>query len=58
MRKEGKQRMEYKYKKMLPIQYAISQLLIVRSGLHLVTYLDVGNFCDKRTEKALHEIRL
>ena len=32
-------------------QYAISQLWIVRSGLHLVTYLDVGNFCDKRTEK-------
>ena len=25
-------------------QYAISQLQIVRSGLHLVTYLDVGNF--------------
>ena len=37
-------------------QYAISQLQIVRSGLHLVTYLDVGNFCDKRTEKTLHEI--
>ena len=37
-------------------QYAISQLRIVRSGLHLVTYLDVGNFCDKRTEKTLHEI--
>ena len=32
-------------------QYAISQLRIVRSGLHLVTYLNVGNFCDKRTEK-------
>ena len=31
-------------------QYAISQLRIVRSGLHLVTYLDVGNFCDKSTE--------
>ena len=31
-------------------QYAISQLRIVRSGLHLVTYLNVGNFCDKRTE--------
>ena len=39
-----------------PSQYAISQLQIVRSGLHLVTYLDVGNFCDKRTEKTLHEI--
>ena len=32
-------------------EYAISQLQIVRSGLHLVTYLNVGNFCDKRTEK-------
>ena len=32
-------------------QYAISQLRIVRSGLHLVTYLDVGNFCDKMSEK-------
>ena len=38
------------------IQYAISQLRIVRSGLHLVTYLDVGNFCDKRKEITLHEI--
>ena len=28
-------------------QYAISQLRIVLSGLYLVTYLDVGNFCDK-----------
>ena len=37
-------------------QYAISQLRIVRSGLHLVTYLDVGNFCDKSTETTLHEI--
>ena len=37
-------------------QYAISQLRIVRLGLHLVTYLNVGNFCDKRTEKTLHEI--
>ena len=36
------------------LQYVISQLRIVRSGLHLVTYLDVGNFCDKRTEKTLH----
>ena len=36
--------------------YAISQLRIVLSGLHLVTDLDVGNFCDKRTEKTLHEI--
>ena len=25
-------------------QYAISQLRIVHSGLHLVAYLDVGNF--------------
>ena len=39
-------------------QYAISQLRIVRSGLHLVTYLDVGNFCDKSTETTLHEIRV
>ena len=38
------------------MEYAISQLRIVRSGSHLVTYLDVGNFCDKRTEKTLHEI--
>ena len=38
------------------LEYAISQLRIVRSGLHLVTYLDVGNFCDKRTKKTLHEI--
>ena len=37
-------------------EYAISQLLIVRSGLHLVTYLDVGNFCDKSTENTLHGI--
>ena len=26
------------------------------SGLHLVNYLDVGNFCDKRTEKTVDEI--
>ena len=39
-------------------EYAISQLRIVRSGLHLVTYLDVGNFCDKSTEKTLYEICL
>ena len=38
------------------LEYAISQLLIVRSGLHLVTYLDVGNFRDKSTETTLHEI--
>ena len=37
-------------------QYAISQLRIVRSGLHLVTYLYVGNFSDKSTETTLHEI--
>ena len=37
------------------IEYAISQLWIVRSDLHLVTYLDVGNFCDKRTEKLYME---
>ena len=36
-------------------EYAMSQLQIVRSGLHLVTYLDVGNFCDKSTEKTFHE---
>ena len=36
-------------------QYAKSQLRIVCSGLHLVTYLDVGNFCDKSTETTLHE---
>ena len=38
---------------MLFSQYAISQLRIVHSGLHLVTYLDVGNFCDKSTETTL-----
>ena len=38
------------------IQYAISQLRFVHSGLHLVTYLDVGNFSDKSTERTLHEI--
>ena len=41
---------------LLMLQYAISQLRIVRSGLHLVTYLDVGNFCDKSTETTLHEM--
>ena len=41
---------------LLRLEYAISQLRIVRSGLHLVTYLDVGNFCDKSTETTLHEI--
>ena len=35
-------------------QYPISQLWIVRSGLHLVTYIDVGNFCDKSTETTLN----
>ena len=34
----------------------MSQLQIVRSDLHLVTYLDVGNFCDKSTKITLHEI--
>ena len=29
--------------------YTISQLQTVRSGLHLVTYLDVGNFCNQST---------
>ena len=40
------------------IKYAISQLRIVHSGLHLVTYLDLGNFCEKTTEfeTTLHEI--
>ena len=37
-------------------QYALSQLRFVRSGLNLVTYLIVGNFCDKSTETTLHEI--
>ena len=36
--------------------YAISQLRIVRSGLHLVTYLGVGNFCNKSTKTTLCEI--
>ena len=30
------------------LEYAISQLQIVRSGLYLVTNLDVGNFRNKR----------
>ena len=29
---------------------------IIRSGLHLVTYLDMGNFCDKITETTLHKV--
>ena len=37
-------------------QYAISQLRIVCSGLHLITYLDVDNFCDKSTETTLHKM--
>ena len=37
-------------------QCAISQLRIVCSGLHLFTYLDAGNFCDKSTETSLHKI--
>ena len=32
-----------------------SHLRIVRSGSHFVTYLDVDNFCVKRTEAILHE---
>ena len=34
----------------------MSQLRIVHPGLHLVTYLDVGNFCDKSTVTSWHEI--
>ena len=41
---------EYKSK------YALSQLRFLPSGLHLVTDLDVGNFCDKSTETTLNEI--
>ena len=37
-------------------RYAKSQLLTVCSDLHLVTYLDVGKFCDKSTETTSHEI--
>ena len=37
-------------------QYVILQLQIVCSGLHSVTYLDVGNFRDKSTEITLREI--
>ena len=37
-------------------KYAISQLRFVRSGLHLVTYLNVGNFYDKSTETTLHKV--
>ena len=37
-------------------QFAISQLRIVPSGLHLVTYLDVGNLCDKSADTTLHEV--
>ena len=40
----------------MKLQYAISQLRFVRSGLYLVTFLDVGNFCDKSTETTLHEV--
>ena len=39
-----------------PPKYAISQLWIVCSVLHLVTYLDVGNFSDKSTETTLNKI--
>ena len=39
-------------------QYGILQLRIVRSFLHLVTYLNVGNFCDRDPETTLHEICL
>ena len=38
------------------MENAILQLQIVRSSLHIVTYPDVGNFCDKSIETALHEI--
>ena len=38
------------------VKHAISQLQIVLSGLHLITYLDVGNFCDKSTETTLHDV--
>ena len=34
----------------LQFQYAISQLQITCSGLHLATYLNVGNFCDQSRE--------
>ena len=37
-------------------QNATSQLRNVQSGLHFVTYLDVGNFWDKSTETTLHDI--
>ena len=37
-------------------KYTISQLQIVHSGLHLVDYLDVGNFCDKSTKTTLHTV--
>ena len=37
------------------VQYAISKLQIVRSGLHLITYLNVGNFCDQSTGATLYE---
>ena len=40
----------------LLLKYAILHFRIVRSGLHLVTYLNVGNSCDKSTETTLHEI--
>ena len=41
---------------MMSWHYAISQLRIVCSDLHLVTNLDVDNFCDKSTNPTLHEI--
>ena len=40
------------------IQYTISQLRFVHSNLHLVTYLDEGNFSNESTERTLHEISL
>ena len=37
-------------------EYAITQLQIVCSGSHLVTYLNVGNFWDQSTGATLHEV--
>ena len=48
--------LDHDIEEVLSHQHAISQLRIVRSGLHLVTYLDVGNFCHKSIETTLHEI--
>ena len=38
------------------LRVPICHIGITNFFLHLVTYLDMGNFCDKSTETTLHEI--